>query len=82
MFKYNVIGTCLEIYNETLYDVLSDPRSQTILEIWDDTEYGPVIPNLVKINIKNMSVVTAVHGVSRYAAALQREEKNIQDEGK
>lgn len=57
VFNYTIIASCLEIYNETLIDMLSDHENQAFLDIWDDSDQGPLIPNLIKINVANVKVV-------------------------
>jgi Kinesin motor domain len=72
VFKYTIIASCLEIYNETLIDMLSDTENQAFLDIWDDSDSGPFIPNLIKINIANINVVSMpITKVSRYACLSQ-----------
>lgn len=57
VFNYTIVASCLEIYNETLIDMLSDHENQAFLDIWDDSDQGPLIPNLIKINVANVKVV-------------------------
>lgn len=55
---YSLIGSCLEIYNENINDLLGGPKSSAGLELWDDVDQGLMIPNLVKIDINNIKTVT------------------------
>lgn len=55
--EYNVIASCLEIYNETVIDLLRDPTNPVTLDLWDDADQGLLIPNLVKVNVGNLETV-------------------------
>lgn len=55
--EFNVIASCLEIYNETVIDLLRDPANPVSLDLWDDADQGLLIPNLVKVNVGNLDTV-------------------------
>ena len=54
---YNIIASCLEIYNENIVDLLRSPKEVVPLELWDEPEHGLVIPNLLKVSINSMDNV-------------------------
>lgn len=81
--EYNVIASCLEIYNETVIDLLRDPTNPVTLDLWDDADQGLLIPNLVKVNVGNLETVKLTwSSVLDFAQIVQSKEKDHQNTGK
>ncbi|XP_050511153.1 chromosome-associated kinesin KIF4 [Diabrotica virgifera virgifera] len=71
-YNFNISVTFMELYQEVLYDLLSDkPREQCILEIREDTTKGIHIPNLTEIDVQNVNTVleTLQKGTTRRATS-------------
>lgn len=52
-YDFNVTVSFMELYQETLYDLLAErPREQCVMDIREDGNRGVVIPGLTEIETK------------------------------